>query len=220
MRSRVRRRRPLRASACRSPRRLSPPRASVARHRRRARWLARCRRPAPAAGEDHRRHHHPFDPGPGPGHAPGPGPSRPPGRAMKCHYEALGVRRDASEDELKKAYRKLALKWHPGNYSAAAPVLRKPRPRDPCHPSPRSNSGNLAVPRPTRSVTPLALETAPETPSGPGPRPVGPCAAVPRSDLPTWRRSPPPPPGCTRTPGTLSLSRRHPTAPRGACIAT
>ncbi|XP_036443754.1 dnaJ homolog subfamily C member 21 isoform X3 [Colossoma macropomum] len=32
---------------------------------------------------------------------------------MKCHYEVLGVQRDATDDDLKKAYRKLALKWHP-----------------------------------------------------------------------------------------------------------
>ncbi|XP_049593647.1 dnaJ homolog subfamily C member 21 isoform X1 [Syngnathus scovelli] len=32
---------------------------------------------------------------------------------MKCHYEVLGVKRDADDDDLKKAYRKLALKWHP-----------------------------------------------------------------------------------------------------------
>ncbi|KAM6984704.1 dnaJ homolog subfamily C member 21 [Aplochiton taeniatus] len=32
---------------------------------------------------------------------------------MKCHYDILGVKRDADDGDLKKAYRKLALKWHP-----------------------------------------------------------------------------------------------------------
>jgi len=33
---------------------------------------------------------------------------------MSCHYEVLGVALDADPDEIKKSYRKVALKLHPG----------------------------------------------------------------------------------------------------------
>ena len=36
---------------------------------------------------------------------------------MRCHYDVLGVDQKANDDELKKSYRRLALRWHPGSYN-------------------------------------------------------------------------------------------------------
>src|SRR5688572_14147976 len=33
--------------------------------------------------------------------------------AKRDYYDVLGVNKDCAEDDLKKAYRRLAMKWHP-----------------------------------------------------------------------------------------------------------
>ena len=41
------------------------------------------------------------------------------------YYEVLGLSKGASADEIKKAYRKLALKWHPDKWSQSSDVEKK-----------------------------------------------------------------------------------------------
>ncbi len=39
---------------------------------------------------------------------------------MRCLYEVLDVAKDADESALRKAYRKAALAWHPGEQTCPA----------------------------------------------------------------------------------------------------
>ncbi|XP_030745114.1 dnaJ homolog subfamily C member 21 [Sitophilus oryzae] len=43
---------------------------------------------------------------------------------MKCHYEILQISKEADDSEIKNAYRKLALKWHPDK-NLEQPVIAK-----------------------------------------------------------------------------------------------
>lgn len=46
---------------------------------------------------------------------------------MRCFYEVLGVSQDAEEPEIKKAYRKLALEWHPGMLHRCITMIKSVR---------------------------------------------------------------------------------------------
>lgn len=47
----------------------------------------------------------------------------------QCFYEVLDVPRDADTDAIRKAYKKMALRWHPGATTCANALCR---PQHPC----------------------------------------------------------------------------------------
>ena len=41
---------------------------------------------------------------------------------MPDYYQVLGVGRDAKAEDIKKGYRKMAVKWHPDKHASGSPA--------------------------------------------------------------------------------------------------
>jgi len=57
--------------------------------------------------------------------ASGGGPSKGSGKSLAEHYKTLGVQMGAKPEQVRKAYRKLALKWHPDKNQGSAEATEK-----------------------------------------------------------------------------------------------
>ena len=113
------------------------------------------------------------------------------GGGGKDFYNILGLQRNANESEIKKAYRKLAMKWHPvRDHPAPAKYnqntkSKKPNPRErPSKIAPVDVTDAMAVGRSTRGRRTSRITAHPGLPRLVHPRVKPPTPHSPRSTQP------------------------------------